>query len=354
MAALTKVGFGELVLTADNTFLAPGPYQQNAEYDTQVAQGWITVENQNALGGSVANLNAVDEPGVQVLSGAALVLKQDLLGNNLNLAYNLNLSGTGMMLTGPALALTPWLNQDGALESLDGNNTANGSVVLNGLAGIGVELDGANNPANPSQLILTGELLDGATAGELVKLGSQRLIVQGPGTYSGGVDVRAGALRIQSDTALGQPLNFTTDDGSVNTTTTVENGAALEIAPTVPELNGGIERGLEIWYDNLVLDGTGNSTFGDSPLTILSQDNLWRGPITLNSSIQITFQNVLGDVAVATMGINTTNPLTGVSTLTGTAPTLNVVTTTTGSATVNAVQTLVQGGIITGGTFTSP
>src|SRR5207244_4194416 len=52
-----------------------------------------------------------------------------------------------------------------------------------------------------------------------------------------------------------------------NTPVVVESGAALELGASAPLANGGIQRGLQVWYSQLVLNGTGNSLFGDAPLT---------------------------------------------------------------------------------------
>ena len=199
---LTKTGFGELVLTAINTYgVADGTFAAPT-YNTIINQGWITVENNHALGtipNLVGGINSVDAPGVQVLSGASLMLKQDLQGNNLNLTYPMNLAGLGIFHR------FPWLNQMGALVNLDGANLLTGDIYLTGQTGIGVEPDGANAPyLNPTQLIIQSTIHDGFNGpGELVKLGTQRLILQGQGLYTGGVDIRTGVIRIQNDTALG-------------------------------------------------------------------------------------------------------------------------------------------------------
>ncbi len=142
--------------------------------------------------------------------------------------------------------------------------------------------------------------------GGIIKLGSQRLIVQGPGTYTGDVDIQQGVLLNQNNTGLGSGVG----------TTTVEDGAALELANgTAPE-NGGIQAGLNILGETLVLNGTGNAAFGDTPLTVLSSaarttdpvntpivpsDNMWRGPVTLGNSATITVQpnsrlNIFGTI----------------------------------------------------------
>src|SRR5262249_51756788 len=159
-----------------------------------------------------------------------------------NLVYPISLSGTGIS------SRFPWLNKKGALINLDGNNTISGTVYLSGPTGIGVEIDGANTGYYvPSQLTLTGAVYDGATSGQLLKLGSQRLLLQGGGTYTGGVDIQQGVLPILNDTALG------TGTPAANIVTTVENGTALELGSTLPGTNGGIQRGLQVWYTQLVL-----------------------------------------------------------------------------------------------------
>ncbi len=370
---LKKVGYGELVLTNSNIYNGPNTGHAATLVDgvvvpatvtsgtpvwepqTEIAQGWITIENDQALGGTIATTDSLD-PVVQVDNGAALMLKQDLNGNDLYVNYNLVLSGIGVQqpeflnADGVPAVLQPWLNQDGALENLDGANTVTGYINLNGPAGIGVELDGANIPnPPPSQLILTAvgtsgaTIMDGAAAGELIKLGSQRLIVQDPGTYTGnlgiGVDIRGGALQIESDTALGDATS------AAPLETIVESGAALELAPTVPEITGGISRGLDVQFDHLFLNGTGNTSLGDAPLTILSNDNLWTGQVTLDTNLAVMFDDALGDAAMNNLTVNT-------SLLTGVGAGVTITSTTPGSSGINAVQSLAISSGITGGTFT--
>jgi autotransporter-associated beta strand protein len=133
-------------------------------------------------------------------------------------------------------------------------------------------------------------------AGGITKLGSQRLILQGDGTYSGSVDIKKGVVLDQNNTGLGA-------GNGPKSTTTVESGAALELGPTTAQENGGLISGIDVWGEHLVLNGSGNAAFGDAALTVLSPNNpnnpvndtiittddLWRGPVTLgsNASIQV-------------------------------------------------------------------
>ncbi len=404
---LTKVGYGELVLTNTNTFT--GGTGQN-QYQLLINRGWVTAQNNRALGRYYSTLDPVLQPGVRVLNGASIMLKPDLNGNNLNLPYAFDLSGLGINHR------FPWLNQTGALVNLGGNNIISGQVYLSGDAGIGVQIDGAIQPyANVNQLLMTGAIYDGSSTGKLIKLGSQRLILQGEGLYTGGVDIQNGVLTIQHDSALGRgssssvmavtgsgvspiaitsnnhglttgrqvtvsgvggntaangtftvtvidtnrfSLDATTGNGAYtsggnwirNTDTTVQSGSSLELGSSVPLVNGGIQRGLQVWYNHLILNGTGNSQFGGASVVSVSGDNLWRGPITLNANLAITFKGPAAATVLPTM-LTTVNSPTGgtLSATTSTAGAPGI-----GSAPgVDAVQTLTFGGTFAvGDTFT--
>ena len=121
----------------------------------------------------------------------------------------------------------------------------------------------------------------------LIKYGSQRLNIQGEGTYTGTVDIAEGVLRAQNNTALGAP-----GGGAV----TVESGAALELMDSIPANNGGIDAGIEVWGKQLILNGDGDQSNGmddDAPLVNIASnpsvgvDNMWRGGVTLNASVPI-------------------------------------------------------------------
>jgi len=114
--------------------------------------------------------------------------------------------------------------------------------------------------------------------GGIIKYGSQRLILQGAGSYTGSVDVAQGALLIQNSSALGMDYNNGIGTGTpvppetlpagvtqgnnslVTTNTTVENGAALEMTTSVADLNGGISAGLQTWNEHLILSGPGDTS----------------------------------------------------------------------------------------------
>ncbi len=260
-----KVGTGQLILPNANSYTAP----------TNIQQGWITIQDPGALGPRIAGKGDDAQFVTTVFNGAALHVKPLTAGGSINLTNNLILAGLG--ITHPFSLIS----QDGALMSLGGVNTFSGTIQLNGVVGIGVELLG---PSNASELTLTGFMSDfsAATPGGITKLGSRRLIIQGPGTYTGPVDIQQGVIRLQNNTGL----------GAATAGTTVEAGAALELYPGNPLFNAGVTAGLSVWGEHLTLNGTGNTTFGDLPLTINSDDHLWHGPISLNNAM--TFNIPLG------------------------------------------------------------
>jgi autotransporter-associated beta strand protein len=283
--SLTKVDQGQLILPRANTYTG----------STDIKQGWITVQDNQSLGAQNPVLPQTAQPYTTVEAGAALHLRPLVPGTALALSNNFILSGLG--ITHPF----GLLSHMGALENQGGANTLSGVIQLNGVAGIGVEQIDPLTPPNtvPSQLTVTGTFWDAspvpAGGGGITKLGSQRLIIQGPGTYTGPVDIKQGVLLAQFDTALGAGVS----------TTTVEAGAALELATTTTTEDGGLAAGIEVWGERLVLKGTGNAAFGDGALTVLSgagstagpihdailpADYLWNGPVTLGTGTVIAVQ----------------------------------------------------------------
>ncbi len=150
-----------------------------------------------------------------------------------------------------------------------------------GLVEIVVNEGGGASPAQGNSWFYQATVTPTLTVpqGGINKFGSKRLIIQGNGTYTGAVDVEEGVLRIQNDTAL----------GSSAAGTTVEAGAALEISGAVATNNGGLAAGIQVWNEQVTLSGPGNSTNGALiyPLTVLDKDNMWRGPVSLMTSVTV-------------------------------------------------------------------
>src|SRR5262249_37578954 len=117
-------------------------------------------------------------------------------------------------------------------------------------------------------------------------------------------EVSEGVLRVQSSTALGFHVQGN-PPVVVPGTTTVDAGAALEVAGYVPALNGYVAGGIQV-QEALVLQGTGNVTADDPThdfsnhanlvqvFTNVSDDNIWNGPITLANTNEIQKVTVTG------------------------------------------------------------
>jgi autotransporter-associated beta strand protein len=114
---------------------------------------------------------------------------------------------------------------------------------------------------------------DNAGPGGIIKYGSQRLHLQGPGTYTGSVEVAEGILVDQNDTGLGRQTSGTAATGTetfATTTTTVDPGAALELSNTVASLNGGISAGIQVWDEQLTLNSPGATSIQTVQVTVPS------------------------------------------------------------------------------------
>lgn len=175
---------------------------------------------------------------------------------------------------------------------------------------------GGNQLFNTTVWTLSGSIVPTSASGTLVKLGTEQLIIQGDGTYEGGVDIREGIVTAQNDTALGAP-----GGGPV----IVQAGTALELVGSELANNGGISAledpdnpaaplqrpGIQVWGKTLILHGTGNADFNaDAPLMNLEGDNAWRGNVNLpeDAVLNITEGTRLTISGVISDTVNTTGP----------------------------------------------
>ena len=334
---LDKWGYGDLILPTANQYVSAN----------NIEQGWVTVQNNQSLGVQ-QNLIQTKQTYTTVDAGAAVML--DPQSGFLTLANNFALSGNGIA---PGINVPPvfgLINADGAIENLNGSNLLTGIIQLNGNAGLGVEQvfapAGGTDPT--SQLTITGTLEDYTNpatgtivSGGITKLGSRRLVIEGTGTYTGNDNIDQGVLLLQNSTGLGAG-----NAGSTQTVT-VLSGAALEIGntSTALEINnslgsatytssntGGIQEGLEVWGEHLILNGAGDPTFGDTALTVLSSNAPTTGP-----DVQTIAVSPLGSFNLIYNGLET-----GISTLTAISETGTTVT-----ATVSSVAGLKVGETVT-------
>jgi autotransporter-associated beta strand protein len=157
-SVLTKVGPGTLLFSGPNSYLG----------QTLVTTGILEVTDSQALG-------ALGGDGTFVTSGATVQLANNLLVQG----KTLEITGTGV-------------NGNGALENLSGNNTWQGSIILNGNATIGV--DGS------SVLNADRSITESVGFSSLTKVGKGTLIFSGgtgfDNNYSGTTQVSDGLLQL--------------------------------------------------------------------------------------------------------------------------------------------------------------
>lgn len=236
-AALGKVGTGELILTNANT------------YDglTTISAGVLTIQNALALGTTAAGTTVSNDATLRLApTGPNLTVTNELL----------TLNGNGF--TG-----------GGALRNTAGDNTWNGSILLNTNSLITVAA---------GTLRLSGTVGDGGTNSGFTKNGTGTLFVTGTNTYGGTTTISEGRLNLQNTQGLGQ-----TTAG-----TTVSSGATLEL------------QGVSVAGESLSIAGLGVN--GEGALLSLTGSVTWSGNITLaaNSRIgvtgtQLTVSGVVGD-----------------------------------------------------------
>jgi autotransporter-associated beta strand protein len=258
---LLKAGDGRMVLAATNGYTGT----------TEVAAGTLTLAAPSAVLGPlvvgdaaalaqivVSNATAPGMPvtvnaGSELDVGAPGSPVQDTIGS-------LTLNGGTVNIAG-AQGATP-----ASVLTLGGDVTASaststaiiqgaGDLALGGVTRIFAVAGGAADPG----LAIAAVLADGGAGAGLVKAGAGRLVLSGGNAYSGGTDVSAGALNVQSNTALG------TGDA------TVEAGAALEVEAPGPAA-------VSI-PNNVTLLGGGIG--GTGALRNVSGNNFLRGDVTL-------------------------------------------------------------------------
>ncbi|OWK41577.1 Glycosyl hydrolase, BNR repeat precursor [Fimbriiglobus ruber] len=354
---LYKDGTGQLVLAQHNLY----------EGATTIDAGWITAENDFALGeknqgerlsiltpfnydpnlGNDHNQAIPDalQPAVTVMNGAALHIKAPDANPADALTIDNNLVLNGFGITHPF----GLISNKGALMNIGGINTLTGQITLGSQAGIGGQVGIGVEQVDadlPSELTTTGKIIDGTVGpGGITKLGSRQLNVQGPGTYTGPVDIQQGILQAQSDTALGTQSTGTTNQSEVltQTTTTVEAGATLALGATLPTDNGGLTSGIQVWDEQLILNGQGSTAIqnvvvgGSTGTFTLTYNGVTTGPLS------VTSPTLASDIQTALNGLSTINGIGGSVSVASASATAFVVTFAGNTLIQNPYQLVVTG-----------
>lgn len=285
---LLKEEGGTLILSGTNTYTG----------GTNINAGALNIRSAAALGASGT---------IQVASGAALQLE-----NNITLARNVSINGSGQSNTG-------------AIRSLSGSNTISATITLSGAARIQAESGStltlsAANAVNSSNLALSlggagtinasGTFTIGTAA--LTKTGSGTTTISVANNYSGGTTINEGILIPTNMSALG-----------TSGTVTISGSGTLQ-------LSGGVTFARPI---NLASAGNGNI----GGIRSISGNNTLSGLITLTGNGRIN-----ADANLLTL--NNANALTGT--------TATISFGGSGNITINRAITTTSGGLTKDGSGT--
>lgn len=220
------------------------------------------------------------------------------------------------------------LNQDVTVSALPGLANSGGASI----DGIGLlELGGTrvftvNGSPAISELSISATVSDGIPGAGLTKAGVGRLTLSGDNNYTGATQVNAGALRVSRTTALGTTAG----------TTTVSNGAALEV-------NGNtvIAEAITVTGNGL-LEGTSTavvaSVVGSGGIRLISGNSTIAGDLTIggnNTSIDVASGASLSLSGIVAFGNNLNTTKTGTGTLELSGAGSNTITTNAGRFYVN-------------------
>ena len=270
--SITKVGAGELIFTAANTYHG----------STTIDNGILQIQNGQALGitdGSAKTGVTVNEDIAGPVLGTLQI--NDPTGVGFTVAnVLLTLNGDGFGYAGgphPGAGI-------GAIDSLDGNNVWTGNVILGtqGTTATTVTMAAETGTAElASTLTFTGVIQDPATGvppiTTLFKIGLGTVVFTHSNTYTAATTINAGILEITDSQAMGPKSKLAV--------TTVNFGASLELA--VDNLADSITNttySLNV-YTPLVLNGPGNNNVG--ALYSATGINIYLGNVTFASNASI-------------------------------------------------------------------
>jgi autotransporter-associated beta strand protein len=317
--ALYKDGPGMVQLTNNNN---------NYSGWTEVVNGILEADCANALGNTSS--------GTDVWSGAALQLKGTTSGSAMSFAAEpLILEGSGTTSADNALgnvsalhslgnsiwtgtvALYAWTPADAAYEaSLTPPVLAQTTCEVGVASGYTLEIDGTISDNDPSYYLNPFNVGRGSATG-----GNGTVLLTSANTYGGATTVQAGILAAANPTALGTPAGTNGNPPPI-TTTTVKNGATLEL------------RGTYTFDPNeaLTLNGTGVNNIG--ALQNNTGTNTWAGTITLATASYLgaangTYLLITGAVGGGS-GIGLTKVGAGTAVLAGNNTYLGTTTVTAG------------------------
>jgi len=254
--ALHKLGSGLLVLGAAGTYTGG----TRIDFGTLQTLGdhFIPVATLVMRGGTLDLTGNVETIGPGAVASDGLRFDFTVPGSppTVKIGDQLAISTLGAFISYGAVNNAPATITSGPLNLATTSGTREISVI--------------DRPSIVSEITIDSDIINtsatSGTAPALLKTGNGRLTLGGASTFSRGVEVDAGALRITSGSALGA-ANVSSDG------TVVASGAALELL-------GGISVEQEPLSISSDFDGTGAMQSVDG-------DNHWNGPIQIVSATTV-------------------------------------------------------------------
>jgi autotransporter-associated beta strand protein len=309
---LTKLGNGTLTLTGTSTYagatVVSGGTLILAGGENTLADGTITVSSGATL--NLASTNAINHAsftsGSILISGGTLTQSAGASGANLTDLY---LSNGGTLTT-----------ESSAGVSAGGwNYQLNGSVFVIGTSATsinvrdGVALNGSQvfnisdaTTSAAADLTVTGSVVNGASAGSLVKTGAGTLALNSANTFTGQLQVNAGTVSVASAASLGGSGTAAVDrivlnGGTLQATASFATNANHGV--TINSAGGTIAVAADTQLTvSAALSGSGAFTKSDTGTLVLAAAGTFSGSTSVSAG---TLQ--LGNVAALGSSIVTLN-----------------------------------------------
>ena len=227
-------------------------------------------------------------------------------------------SGGAIQMTATAIAGTETINAPivlagaGATYAFTNNSTSTGTLVIGGTVKGGtagatvLTLNGSSTNANT----ISGIISNGtATSLAIAKSDAGKWVLSGTNTYTGGTNINAGTLSINSNNALGTGA-ITLNGGTLSTSAAITNTRVITIGAGGGTIN---VNGTGQYFFNtantllgsgaLTVTGTGSLVVSSGNLR-LAQTNTYSGNVTMSSGgiLEYGVANAIASGATVTLG----------------------------------------------------